>query len=80
MGSYLGHVDGYLPVIGVPSAQQYDNYGIYDIVCVDILLHKYLTNVIVSTTTTAQSSWLAIQAYSVESIPMNFQTIINMYN
>jgi hypothetical protein len=41
MPSYLNINDDYLPAVPKPSLQQYDNYQIYDIVCVD---RSYATN------------------------------------
>jgi hypothetical protein len=37
MPSYLGADDNYLPLISKPSLQQYDNYQIHDLYCVDIV-------------------------------------------
>jgi hypothetical protein len=50
--------------------QGYDNYGIYDIFCIDDLANS---NVI-------GSGFLAVQAYSVEPVTCNFIEIVNSYH
>jgi hypothetical protein len=65
MSDYLGHVDGYLPVAGVPSAQQYDNYGIYDLFCSDII---YQSLVVLGKTIPAPVSKLNRNFLAVERV------------
>lgn len=68
MPSYQGIEDEYLPPVVKPSLQQYDNYQIYDLVCVDISANAKL------------KKWLAIQAYSPTAITCDFITIANQYH
>lgn len=64
--TYLNHSDDRLPPIPKESLQQYDNYQIYDLVCVDKPEGKF-------------KNFLAIQAYSTKPINCDFITIANLY-
>jgi hypothetical protein len=67
--TYLSN-DADAPVVPKIYLQGYDNYGIYDICCIDDLDNP---NVI-------GSGFLAVQAYSVEPITCNFIEIVNSYH
>ena len=67
MTSYQGIEDDYLPVIPKPSLQQYDNYQIYDLICVD------------KSPTIQFKNFVAIQAYSPFPIPCDFIAIANRF-
>lgn len=67
MTSYQGITDNRLPAVPKPSLQQYDNYQIYDLVCVD------------KSTTNQFKDFLAIQAYSPLQITCDFIAIANTY-
>lgn len=65
--NYHGINDNYLPTVPKLSSQQYDNYQIYDLVCVDKSPSKKFKN------------FLAIQAYSPYPINSNFIDIVAQY-
>ena len=67
MSSYHGISDDRLPLVSKPSLQQYDNYQIYDLVCIDKSSSNEFKN------------FLAIQAYSTKPILCNFIAIVNTY-
>jgi hypothetical protein len=67
MPNYQGVDDDYLPPIPKPSLQQYDNYQIYDLICVD------------KTVTNQFKNWLAVQAYNPSVIDCDFISIANTY-
>jgi hypothetical protein len=67
MTSYQGIEDNYLPSVPKPSLQQYDNYQIYDVVCID------------KSPTQRFKSWLAVQAYSTSPVQCDFIAIANTY-
>ncbi len=82
---YLGIEDNTLPITPKPSLQQYDNYQIYTLVCIDRIYQTistdYYTLTPVSltqlaqpyTTTTIhvneQNDWVAIQSFSIHGKP-----------
>lgn len=68
--SYQGIEDNSLPLIPKPSLQQYDNFQIYDICCLDDLENPNMIG----------DGFLAIQAYSVEPITCDFIQIVNSYH
>jgi hypothetical protein len=65
--NYQGIADDGLPPLPKPSLQQYDNYQIYDLVCVDKLVSEKFKH------------FLAIQAYSPYQIQCDFVAIANTY-
>jgi hypothetical protein len=67
MPSYQGIDDEYLPLSPKPSLQQYDNYQIYDLVCVD------------KSPTVKFKNFLAIQSYSIKPINCDFISIAIQY-
>lgn len=67
MTIYQGIDDDYLPLVSKPSLQQYDNYQIYDLVCVD------------KSSDQLRKDFLAIQAYSPRIIHTDFIAIANTY-
>jgi hypothetical protein len=71
--------DDYSPVFLNPSLQQYDNYCIYDISCVDITVDR--TNYDASHTIIInnKTSFLAVQAYNPSLIQCDFNSIMNQY-
>lgn len=64
---YQGISDADLPNTPKPSLQPYDNYQIYDLICVD------------KSSTELQKDFLAIQSYSPRIIHTNFIAIANTY-
>jgi hypothetical protein len=62
--------DSDAPVATKTYLQGYDNYGIYDICCIDNLDNPNLIG----------SGFLAIQAYSIDPITCNFIQIVNSYH
>ena len=68
--NYQGIEDDSLPLIPKDSLQQYDNFQIYDICCIDDLDNPNLIG----------DGLLAIQAYSVNPIACNFIQIVNFYH
>jgi hypothetical protein len=79
MPSYLGCGDDYLPDIPTPSLQQYDNYQIYDIGCVDFWYETTVDGVTTQSPITKQTAFLAVQAYSVTPIECDFIAIMQVY-
>jgi hypothetical protein len=77
---FLGHDDIYLPANPKASAQGLDNYGIYDLVCTDAVYSTYSSNTITSVRKKERENFLAIQAYSVQPIACDFQSIVSTYN
>ena len=65
--NYQGIEDDYLPLVPKPSLQQYDNYQIYDLVCIDKAASQQLLN------------FLSIQAYSPFDINCDFVAIANRF-
>jgi hypothetical protein len=65
--NYQGITDADLPSTTKPSLQQYDNYQIYDLICVD------------KSPTQLNKDFLAIQSYSPRIIRTNFVAIANIY-
>jgi hypothetical protein len=59
--------DTQLPQTPKHSLQQYDNYQIYNLVCID------------KSSTQIFKNWLAIQAYSPHLIDCDFISIANTY-
>lgn len=81
MKVYLGIEDSYLPAIPKPSLQQYDNYQIYDMHCVDILYeHTVGQSILKPNPRDVQSNWLAVQVYSIGIIPCDFNKIVSKYH
>ncbi len=80
--TYLGHSDQDLPSIPKPSLQQYDNYQIYDMVCVDVayeMRRQSDNSVIDNNLVMPKSSWMAIQAFSPYDRECDFIEIANTY-
>lgn len=77
---YLSHEDSYLPVNSKPELQQWDNYGIYDLICTDSIYSTYSSNVITRVRKRKLQNFLAVQAYSVVPISCDFQAIASTYN
>ena len=71
--------DPYRPLVPKSSLQQYDNYRIYDLVCVDEVKTTYSAGSVVNVTSKKQQDFLAIQAYSVIPILPDFVAIVNAY-
>lgn len=71
--------DSYKPLTSKPSLQQYDNYQIYDISCVDIETSIVNSNNLNNSNNTLVTSFIAVQAYSTTQIKCNFNNIINTY-
>jgi hypothetical protein len=75
--------DNYAPTIPKPALQQYDNYQIYDLYCVDRPIsivdgydfeaYKYVTP---SSSNNSMQSWLAVQRYSPDRITLDFEAIV----
>lgn len=62
--------DSDAPIAPKTYLQGYDNYGLYDIVCIDNLDNPNLID----------DGFLAIQAYSVDPITCDFIAIVNNYH
>lgn len=77
--SYQGIEDNSLPLIPKPSLQQYENFQIYHLVCVDEVKQTFVNNVVTNTQVKKQQSFLAIQAYSTVPIIADFVEIVNNY-
>jgi hypothetical protein len=75
--------DKYKPAVLKPSLAQWDNYQIHNLYCVDTRRQKITTiNGAVNDTadfTITFKSFLAVQAYSVQDIPCNFDEIVRAY-
>jgi hypothetical protein len=70
MSNYQGINDSYLPTISKPSLQQYDNYQIYTLVCIDDTENQIKIG----------NGFLAIQSFSIEPIEINFISLVNTYH
>jgi hypothetical protein len=68
--------DAYKPVVSKPSLQQYDNYQIYDIHCIDIA-YAVSNGAIIQPE--LQKSFIAVQAYNPTPILCDFNQIIATY-
>jgi hypothetical protein len=80
--------DKYKPVTPLPSLQQYDNYQIYSLYCVDTNVASTRTESITgggtytssSNGSNQKNSFIAVQTYNVYSkIPCDFRSIIQTY-
>jgi hypothetical protein len=71
--------DDYAPVISKPSLQQWDNYQIYDISCVDIRVDIANSNNLNNSSNISLASFIAVQSYNHTPIKCNFNNIINIY-
>lgn len=70
--------DNDAPLVSKPSLQQYDNYQIYDIYCVDIIYDVVLNGI----TTNKQDKGiyqLAVQAYSPNVVKCDFNALVIQY-
>lgn len=66
------------PLVSKPSLQQYDNYQIYDLYCVDII-----SDVVVNGVATVKQnkgiSVLAVQAYDPNIVKCDFNALVTQY-
>jgi hypothetical protein len=68
--------DPYRPPLPLPALQQYDNYQIYSLFCVDKMISVVVNNVS-GNYTNKLNDWIAIQSYSpFRKIPLDFRSII----
>lgn len=79
MSDYQGIEDEYLPPVVKPSLQQYDNYQIYDLYCTDIYSIRIDVNGTTENVCTSNTNRLAVQAYNINPIPIDFNTVIKNY-
>ena len=70
--------DPYAPPISKPSLQQYDNYQIYDLYCVDIISDVVIDGVM-SGKQDKGFYLLAVQAYSPSIVKCNFNALAIQY-
>jgi hypothetical protein len=70
--------DAYAPTVLKPSLQQYDNYQIYSIACVDVNYRGYSTNNDIPPDVLF-TRFIAWQTYSIVSIRCDFNAIVNTY-
>ena len=71
--------DVYAPETLKPSLQQYDNYQIYDLYCEDITFQVASSVDGNYANLIKNKNRLAVQAYSIQPIPCNFDAIIKQY-
>ena len=77
VGDYLIN-DEYRPLIPKPHLQQYDNYQIHHLYCVDIFCQKNRDGNVTPDDLIFQS-FIAVQAYDIADIECNFDEIIQAY-
>ena len=70
--------DPYKPPVVKESLAQWDNYQTHSLYCVDINCINTTDGVSTNEIRTF-NSFLAVQAYSTESIPFNFDEIVRAY-
>lgn len=69
--------DSYKPPAPLPSLQQYDNYQIYSLFCVDRNFEATIAGV-QNDYSSKFNNWLAVQIYSpYRKIPCNFTDVIS---
>lgn len=78
MANYLGLTDDYLPSSSKPSLQQYDNYQIHSLYCVDVICKKNVNGLITQNNIIFQN-FIAVQAFDVNEIEFDFDEIIQLY-
>jgi hypothetical protein len=78
-GYLLAANDPDMPPVSKPSLQQYDNYQIYDLYCVDITIDKTNYDGSHQQVLQLQTSFLAVQAYSYSPIKCDFNAIVEQY-
>lgn len=71
--------DIYAPTIPKPSLQQYDNYQIYSIACVDVSYKGYSSNDDIPSDVLF-TRFIAWQTYDITAIRCDFNAIVNTYN
>jgi hypothetical protein len=70
--------DDYRPSTPKPSLQQWDNYQIHSVYCVDSIRNRIENNQ--STDATSRfESFLAVQHYHTSDIPCDFDAICRLY-
>jgi hypothetical protein len=79
IADYLPDDDPTVPLIPKPRLQQYDNYQIYHVMCVDVQSTVSNINGQVTNVSDLNISPLAVQAYSPHLITCNFVAIANTY-
>ena len=68
--------DPYRPAVSLPSLDQYDNYQIYNLFCVDKNV-QVSVNGVAGSYSIKMNDWLAVQAYSpFRKIPTDFREIV----
>lgn len=67
------------PAVSKPLLQQYDNYQIYDLYCIDVTIDKTNYDGSHKQVFQLQNSFLAVQAYSCLPIKCNFNAIASQY-
>jgi hypothetical protein len=76
----LSASDPYAPSASNPSLQQYDNYQIYDLHCVDIVYSQTINGVEQAPFIDRKKQWLAVQVFDPSGIiPCNFAQIVLDY-
>lgn len=70
--------DQYKPAVLKESLAQWDNYQNHSLYCVDINYTSTVNGVSINGTGVF-TSFLAVQAYSTDSIPFNFDELVQAY-
>jgi hypothetical protein len=71
--------DNYLPLMQIESLRQYDNYQIYDLICVDIKTDRLVRSTLVAGTPKLKNGFLAVQTFSLSPITCDFIAIALTY-
>jgi hypothetical protein len=71
--------DIYAPVFFKPSLQQWDNYQIHSVYCVDSIRNQVIDNAQPTDSTSIFKSFLAVQHYHTSDIPCDFDAICRLY-
>lgn len=77
----LAASDPYAPSVSVPSLQQYDNYQIYDLHCVDIESSSFTNGIPNGIALVEKESFLAVQVFHPDyaEIPCIFSQLVLEY-
>jgi hypothetical protein len=71
--------DIYAPVISKSSLQQWDNYQIHSVYCVDSIRSEIINSNPPIDATIKFTSFLAVQSYGLNDIDCNFDSIAQLY-
>jgi hypothetical protein len=71
--------DRYQPTELKPALAQWDNYQIYNLGCVDTWTERMSNGEILRDAIKLKTSFIAVQAYSIQPIACDFSAIMNTY-